>query len=174
MSAKELCKMKILLLFAVGASFLAAQQTTAPTRPDWGRRSGPPPSFEQRLTQKLGLTAEQQNAVHTIIAEREVILRGNRQQMQTLNKSLTAAIKTSNTSEIETLSQQIAALHQQQVAEHSKSEAKMYAALTPAQQAKVGTNLEVLRGGGFGPGPHRGPGGPPPGAPAAQAPPAAQ
>jgi Spy/CpxP family protein refolding chaperone len=172
MSAKELCKMKILLLFAVGASFLAAQQTTtAPTRPDWGRRGGPPLSFEQRLTQKLGLTAEQQNTVHTIIAEREVILRGNRQQTETLNKSLTAAIKAGNTTEIDSLSQQMATLHQAQIAQHSKSVAKMYAALTPAQQAKVGTNLEMLRG-GFGPGPRRGPGGPPPGAPGAQAPPA--
>ncbi|MGD1097788.1 MAG: Spy/CpxP family protein refolding chaperone [Bryobacteraceae bacterium] len=166
--------MKILLLFAVGASFLAAQQTTAPTRPDWGRRGGAPPSFEQRLTQRLGLTAEQQNSIHTIIAEREVILRGNREQMQTLNKSLTAAIKTGNTSEIDSLSQQMASLHQQQIAQHSKSVAKMYAALTAEQQAKVGANLEMLRGPGEfmpRPGPGRGPGGPRPGGPA---PPAAQ
>jgi len=167
--------MKILLLFAVGASFLAAQQsTTPPARPEWGRHGGAPLSFEQRLTQKLGLTAEQQNTVHTIIAEREVILRGNRQQMETLNKSLTAAIKTSNTSEIDSLSQQMATLHQAQIAQHSKSVAKMYAALTADQQTKVGANLEMLRGPGeFGPGPRpgRGPGGPRPGG---QAPPAAQ
>jgi len=167
--------MKILLLFAVGASFLAAQQPTAPpARPEWGRHGGAPLSFEQRLTQKLGLTAEQQNSIHTIIAEREVILRGNREQTQTLNKSLTAAIKTGNTGEIDSLSQQMATLHQAQIAQHSKSVAKMYAALTPAQQAKVGTNLEMLRGPGeFGPRPGqgRGPGGPRPGGPA---PPAAQ
>jgi Spy/CpxP family protein refolding chaperone len=166
--------MKILLLFVAGAGFLAAQQGTQPGVP--ARRNfgpgpgGPERNLEQRLTQRLSLTAEQQNKVHTILAERDVIAKGSREQAQALNTSLTAAVKAGNEDQIDRISQDIANLHQKQVALHGKSMAKIYAALSPAQQAKVGPNLEMLMGRGFpGPGQRPGPGGPPKGAaPAAQ------
>ncbi len=152
---REQTRMKILLLFVAGASFLAAQQVTQqtpPVRPRFGPGQGrpgpggPERNFEQRLTQRLSLTAEQQNKVHTIIAEREVIGKGSREQMQALNTSLTAAVKAGNEDQIDKISQDIANLHQKQVSLRGKSMAKIYAALTPAQQAKVGPNLEMLMG----------------------------
>jgi Spy/CpxP family protein refolding chaperone len=155
-------------LFAVG--FALAQQAPPP-RPHFGP-GGPPRDLETRLTQHLGLTAVQQNAVHTIIAERQVATKGMREQMHTLHTALTAAIKAGNESQIEKANLEVETLHQQQTTIHAKSIAKIYAALTPAQQAKVGAHLEMLMDRG-GPGP-RGRMGPPPQGQARPAPPAQQ
>ena len=155
--------MKILVLSLIGASVLAAQQPR--------RRfdaADPGHGIERRLTGSLGLTAAQQNKVHTILSERDVISKGSREQMQALNASLTAAIKAGNDDQIERISGDIAALHQKQTALHAHSLAKIYAALTPDQQAKVGPNLEMLMGprpGFGGPGSRRAPR---PGVPAVQ------
>ena len=118
--------------------------------------------MEQRLTARLGLTAEQQNKVHTILAERDVVAKGSGEQMQALNTSMTAAIKAGSEDQIDRISQDMANLHQKEVSLHGKTMAKIYAALTPAQQTKVGPDLEMLMGRGFpGPGPRPGTGAPP-------------
>jgi Spy/CpxP family protein refolding chaperone len=160
--------MKTIVLSLIAASFLAAQQPS--------RRfdtSDPGHGIEKRLTSSLGLTATQTNKVHTILSERDVIAKGSREQMLALNQSLTAAIKAGNDDQIERISQEIATQHQKQTSLHAHSMAKIYAALTPDQQAKVGPNLEMLLGprAGFGGGPGSGPGlrrGPRPPAPAVQ------
>lgn len=149
--------MKFFALSLLGASLLMAQQTTAPPpRGRFGPRA-PGVDFETRLTRTLGLTAQQQNTVHTALAERDVISKGNMPQMRTLRTSLVTAIKAGNEDQIDQLSQQISVLSQQESAVRAKAMAKIYAALTPAQQAKVGPNLEMLMGGrpGFRGGPGR-------------------
>jgi Spy/CpxP family protein refolding chaperone len=116
--------------------------------------------FEQRLTRNLGLTAVQQNLVHTALAERAVVGKGTTQQIRTLHGSLITAIKAANESQIDQISTQLETLRQQDTALRAKTISKIYGSLTPAQQAKAGPNLELLMGGpGFGErGPdHRGP-----------------
>ena len=115
------------------------------------RFNGPGPrgphDFESRLAQNLGLTAEQQNKVHTIMAESRLNVKDNRQQMQTLHASLTDAIKAGDEAKIDKITQDIGALHQQETANHAKTMAKVYATLSADQKAKVGPNLELLLGG---------------------------
>jgi len=115
-----------------------------------GGRGGGPRDFETRLTQNLGLSAEQQNKVHTIMAESKLTQQGTHQQMQTLHTSLTEAIKAGDEAKIDSLTQQMGALHQQQTATHAKSMAKIYSSLTADQKTKAGPNLELLLGGPMG------------------------
>jgi Spy/CpxP family protein refolding chaperone len=168
-------KTGFLALSLLTAGLALAQQAPA-QRPHFGPGGpdGPNGNLETRLTQRLGLTAEQQNKVHTVLAERQVMTKGMMTQMQTAHTALTAAIKTGDESQIDKASQEVASLHQQQTAIHAKSVAKIYAALTPAQQAKVGPHLEMLMGADGprpgGPGPRHRMAPPPQG----QAPPAQQ
>jgi len=157
--------MKLLpLLTVLGAAVLSAQQTTVPPARHFGRGPGGDPDqmFEQRLTRNLGLSAEQQNLVHTALAERAVVGKGTTQQIRTLHGSLITAIKAGNTDQIDQISTQLESLRQQDTALRAKTISKIYGSLTPAQQAKAGPNLELLMGGpgfgerGPGPGRHRG------------------
>ncbi len=153
-------------LLAVG--FLAAQQPAPAPRGHFGRGpGGPPQTFEQRLTERLSLTAEQQNKVHTAMLESRVLGQGLQQQMQTAHQALTAAIKAGNEDQIEKASQDIAAIHQQQTSIQAKTMAKIYSSLTADQKTKVGSNLELLMGGLS---PRRGMAPPPAGAPNAPKP----
>jgi len=135
-----------LSLLAAGA--LLAQPPAPRPRFGPGRGPGPGPrDFETRLTQNLGLNAEQQNKVHTVMAESRLSLQPTHQQMQNLQASLTDAIKAGDEAKIDKITQDIGNLHQQQTAIHAKTMAKIYAVLTPDQKAKTGPNLELLRGG---------------------------
>ena len=96
------------------------------------------------------MSAEQQNKVHTTLAESALATQGSHQKLQDLHTALNAAIKSGNEGEIDKLSQEMATLHQQQTAAHAKSVAKIYSTLTADQKAKVGENLQML--GGPGPG----------------------
>src|SRR5581483_898574 len=151
--------MRASLILSLLAAGMAVAQPPAP-RPHFGRGPGAPGprDFESRLTQNLGLSAEQQNKVHTIMAENKLSMQGTHQQMQTAQAALTEAIKSGDESRIDKASQDIANLHQQQTALHAKSMAKIYSTLTTDQKAKVGPNLELLRGGPAG---GRRPGAPP-------------
>jgi Spy/CpxP family protein refolding chaperone len=155
--------MKLLpLLSLFGVAVLSAQQTAAPPARHFGRGPGGDPDqmFEQRLTSRLGLTAEQQNLVHTALAERAVIGKGTTQQLRTLHNSLVTAIKAGNGDQIDQISTQLETARQQDTALRAKTISKIYGSLSPAQQAKAGPNLELLMGrpgfGGPGPGRHRG------------------
>ena len=106
----------------------------------------PDQRFEQRLTTRLGLSAPQQNIVHTSRQESRTLSTGLNEQMRTLRTSLHAAMKAGDEGQIDQISQQIATVHQQQTAIHSKMVAKIYASLTPDQKTKVGEHLEMLGG----------------------------
>jgi Spy/CpxP family protein refolding chaperone len=137
--------MRAALLTILAAGALLAQPP-AP-RPRFGRGPGPGANFETRLTQNLGLTAEQQNKVHTILAESRLTTQSSRQQVQTAQAALTAAIKSGDEAQIDKASADIATLHQQQTAARAKTMAKIYSTLTADQKTKVGPNLEMLMGG---------------------------
>jgi Spy/CpxP family protein refolding chaperone len=137
---------------SIALSLLAAGLVVAQS-PAPHPRMGPPGgrNFEQRLATDLGLSAEQQNKVHTILAESNLVMQGSHQKMQDLHTALSAAIKSGNEAEIDRISQEVATVHQQQTAARAKSMAKIYSTLTADQKAKVGDNLQMLMGGpGFG------------------------
>jgi Spy/CpxP family protein refolding chaperone len=130
------------------AAGLVVAQSPAP-HPRMGPAGGGPGgrNFEQRLATDLGLSAEQQNKVHTTLAESNLAVQGSHQKMQDLHTALSAAIKSGNEGEIDRISQEMATLHQQQTAARAKSVAKIYSILTADQKAKVGENLQMLMGG---------------------------
>ncbi len=109
--------------------------------------------FEQHLAQHLSLTADQQSKVHAALLESRTMSQGMSDQMRTLQTSLHTAIKSGNEDQIDSLSRDIASLHQQQTAISAKATAKIYSTLTPDQKTKVGEHLEMLGGGGPGFGP---------------------
>ncbi len=155
-----------LIALSLMVSGLMFAQTT-PTAPTPGQHRGPrggnpdlaEQRFEQRLAQHLNLTAEQQNKVHLTRADARVQSQGMNEKMRTLHTSLTTAIKAGNESQIDSISQEIASVHQQQTAINAKTTAKIYSSLTADQKTKVGNRLEMLGGeGGFGRGPGFGPG----------------
>ncbi len=163
--------MRLLPLFLLGVVVLSAQQAPPPQR-HFGRGPGGDPDqmFEQRLTNRLGLTATQQNYVHTALAERAVIGKGAIQQMRTLNGSLVAAVKAGNEGQIDQISTQLAqagSSRRQPCTPGTHGEDLRVAHSRPAGQgghesgAVDGTS--GLRG-GPGPGPRGGRRGPPPGA----------
>ena len=170
-------KTSLISLSLLISGFAVAQQaqitTPAPQQGrQFGRRAGQirtpeqaQQRFEQRLAQHLALSAEQQNKVHTVMADSRVQSSGLNEKMRTLHTTMNTAIKNGDEGQIDKLSTDIANLHQQQTAIHSKTIARIYATLTPDQKTNVGDHLEMLGGGGFGPvfgagGPRgRGPGG---------------
>jgi Spy/CpxP family protein refolding chaperone len=139
---------------------------TTPTSPTQGQRTGrrgnpdqAEQRFEQHLAHRLSLSAGQVNTVHTARAESRVQSQGMNQKMRTLHTSLNAAIKAGNESQIDSITQEISTVHQQQTAINAKATAKIYSALTAEQKTQVGNHLEMLGGeGGFGRGRGFGPG----------------
>ena len=140
-----------LVLSVLAAGVLLAQPPAGP-RPRFGGPGvrGGPRDFETRLSQNLGLSAEQQNKVHTIMAESRLSQKGSHEQMQSLHSSLAEAIKAGDEAKIDKITQEMGNLHQQQQANHAKTMAKIYGTLTPDQKTKVGPNLEMLLGGPMG------------------------
>jgi Spy/CpxP family protein refolding chaperone len=131
------------------------------------------PLSERRLTQQLGLNAEQQNKVHTAIEEARVVQRGMAQKEGDANTRLATAVRAGNEAQIDSISQELAQLHQQRTASRAKTIAKVYATLTPDQKTRIEGELNRTLGvpgvrgpGPGGRGPRRGP--PPPPAPPQQ------
>jgi hypothetical protein len=96
---------------------------------------------EQRLTQRLGLNAAQQNAVHTAIAESRVILKGVDQKERDLRTQLAAAVRSGNEGSIDQVSQELSAIHQQRTAVEAKAMSKIYASLDANQKARLDPEL---------------------------------
>jgi Spy/CpxP family protein refolding chaperone len=145
-------KMRASIVLSLLAAGLAVAQPPAGRRGfgPGGAPGGAPRDFETRLTQRLGLSATQQNTVHTVMAESKLSMQNMHQQMQTAHSALTEAIKSGDETRIEKAAQDMGNLHQQQTAIHAKSMAKIYATLTPDQKTKAGANLEMLMGGPMG------------------------
>jgi hypothetical protein len=141
-------KVKFLLLTIAATGLVFGQR---------GAFGGPGgPDTEARLTKSLSLNATQQNAVHTALQEHRVATSGLNDQMHTLTTQLHTAIKTGATDQIDKITTSLSAIHQQVQASQSKAAAKIYASLNEDQKTQIGDHIEMLMGGG------RGPGGPPP------------
>ena len=108
-----------------------------------------------RLTTLLDLTATQQASATTIFNAEFTSLETIKTSLQTAETTLTADIKSNNTSGISTDAKTIGALTQQQVEAKGTADAVFYALLTTAQQTKADT----LKHSGFGAFGGRGPGG---------------
>lgn len=144
-------KLKLLTgLFCLGTGLVYAQGGPG------GRRGVP-----DREAAQLGLTAEQQNTIHTARSEAAVQSKGLRDQAKSLRQELQAAIKAGDTAKIDSLAPSIAQVEAQLTAIDAKTQAKIYGSLTADQKAKVdarpGGLGRMMGGGRMGPPP-----GPPP------------
>lgn len=89
---------------------------------------------EKRLTGFLNLNADQQNRLHTAFAEAQLDTKGLSDQAQTLRQQYAAAIKAGDTAQIDQASQQLATIHQKQLAAMGKTMAKVYGMLSSEQK----------------------------------------
>lgn len=94
-------------------------------------------SAEQRLTRRLGLNAEQQNRVHTVLQEQQVMTKGMAERIQGLRTQLTDAVKAGDEGKIDTITQDLARANQEQLAIQAKSWARIYSTLNADQKARV-------------------------------------
>jgi Spy/CpxP family protein refolding chaperone len=117
---------------------------------------GPRPDMHlATMTTLLSLSTGQQAQATSIYTNARTAAKGIQTNMRTAQTSLSAAIKKNDVGSIETLTNQMGALHAQNLAIQAKAEAAFYATLTADQQTKYDT----LHHGGMGFG---GPGGPGP------------
>jgi Spy/CpxP family protein refolding chaperone len=113
---------------------------------------GGPRGFGKRAEADLGLTAAQQNTIHTVLADAQVQTKGMRDQERQLREQLTAAIKAGDENKIDSVTADLSRLQGQTMAIQSKAEAKVYGSLTADQKAKVdarpgGVGFLMRRGG---------------------------
>jgi Spy/CpxP family protein refolding chaperone len=158
-----------LSLFAAGLVCAQSTPQAAPAGPGHGRgpHGNPDDMFEARLTRHLSLSASQQNAVHTVLAERRVTTSAIGPQLRTLHTQMITAVKNGDEAGMEKITTEMSTLHQQEEVAHAKAASKIYASLTADQKAKIGNHLEMLMehgGPGFGGRGFGRHGGPPPAA----------
>ena len=140
-------KLKLLIgLICLGTGLVYAQGGP-------GGRRGP-----DREAAQLGLSAEQQNTIHTARSEAQVQSKALRDQARSLRTELTAAIKAGDTGKIDSLAPSIAQVESQLTAIDAKTQAKIYGSLTAEQKAKVdarpgGLGRMMMGGGRPGPPP---------------------
>jgi len=132
--------LKLIGLVVLGGALLCAQP----------RQGGRGPGGEDRAFADLGLTAEQQNAIHTAREDAKVQSKGIADQVRTLRTQLNDAVKANNVGAIDSLARQIADQEGQMMAIDAKAEAKIYSVLTADQKAKVDQRRGFLRGAGPG------------------------
>lgn len=134
------------LLVAVFAQGVFGQP--AETRPD------PSVRHARMLTRMLNLSTDQQTQVEGILSSARSELTPIETQLRTFRTNLIAAIKNNDAGGINAITQQMAGPRQQADAIRATAAGKIYALLTPDQQAKVNNGIEMLSGlrgmGGFG------------------------
>lgn len=136
-------KVRTFTLSLITAAALWAQPPQGPAM-----RGRGPGGMESRISQRLGLNATQQNALHTALEEERTQTQGIGEQIRNLHQNLVNAIKSGNSDQIDSVTQQLSSLDQQRNAIHAKSIMKVYSTLTADQKTKAGTNLEFLLGPG--------------------------
>jgi Spy/CpxP family protein refolding chaperone len=150
-------KTRVTLLSLCLAGLLAAQPGPPPGPGPRGGRGqfglGGPLS-EKRLATALNLSAEQQNKIHTAFEEARVLQKGIAEKNATLRSQLAAAVKAGNEAQIDTVTQEMAQVHQQQTAIRAKSLAKVYASLNADQKTQIDRMLNRELAGLLLPGPY--------------------
>lgn len=147
-------KMKLFLVSLCAAGLAVSTMLAQAPQKRFGQPKGDPsamglgfgailagPNVEQRLTNALSLTPEQQNAVHTALQEASVQRQGLPEKAVADRKQLADAIKANNTGQIDSITADLASINQQQTSILAKTMAKIYALLTPDQQAKLNQGL---------------------------------
>jgi hypothetical protein len=137
-------------LCLTGLVFAQQQTQTQPAAPGTrGGRGGRGPGFgpgelrlegrnvEERLTKQLNLNATQRNTVHTAVEESKLTLQGMDQKETGLRKQLATAVRSGDTSQIDSLTQELSTIHQQRSATEAKGISKIYASLSSDQKAKI-------------------------------------
>ncbi len=123
------CKALIALFAVAGFSAYAQQQQF----PD------PAQMVQHRvdfLTQKLGLSTEQQQQATTIFTNAATNAQSSHDQMKAARESLQAAVTKNDGAAIDQAANSMANLMAQLISTHAKAEAAFYQTLTPDQQAK--------------------------------------
>ena len=90
----------------------------------------------ERLTNRLNLTADQQNQVKAIFKESREQTKSLQPKLHQEREALNAAVKSGSEQQIDQILTQNAQLNTQMRAAHVKAMAKVYALLTPEQKAK--------------------------------------
>lgn len=96
---------------------------------------------EARLTKSLSLDATQQNTLHTILQSSQVQRKGLAEKARSLQTQMATAVKAGNESLIESLSKDLASLHEQETTIHAKALASFYGSLNDTQKAKIEPSL---------------------------------
>jgi len=100
------------------------------------------PTAERRFATVLGLTAEQQNKVHTALEERKVMLQGQTAKGPDLRDQLAAAVRSGDEARIDQVTEELSRLQQLQNSVQAKTIAKVYGALTADQKARFDPSLD--------------------------------
>jgi Spy/CpxP family protein refolding chaperone len=136
---------------AVHAQSSDAATTTATP----GGRYNPAGMIDHRINQMnavLTLNSAQQTQIRSILTSEQTTESGFRTSMKAAHTNLKTAIQNNDTASIETLSNQIGTITGQSIASHAKTQAAIYALLSPEQQTKAQQFPELLGGGPGGPG----------------------
>lgn len=113
-----------------------ARHAAAVNRSDW---------MVQRLTTRLGLTANQQARAKAIFADSRQQAKALAPQWREERSALKAAVKSDSESQIDQITAKNAQLTAQIEAVHVKAMAKVYSMLTPDQKAKF-NRMDVRHG----------------------------
>jgi hypothetical protein len=119
------------------------------------------PNSEARLSQALALDAGQQNTLHSVVAGSQVQQQGMADRLRSLRTQLSTAVKAGDEASIDSVTQQIQTVQQQQTSIRAKSLATIYKSLNDGQRQKFEPLMtrELGQGGpGFGGPGGRGPG----------------
>ena len=90
----------------------------------------------QRLSRRLGLTADQQQQARAIFQQSRQDMKALQPKLKDEHQAIAAAVKSDNEKQIDQILQQDASLNAQARAIHAKAMAKFYQILTPDQKAK--------------------------------------
>jgi hypothetical protein len=101
-----------------------------------------------RLTRYFGLSSTQAGEVTTILTTEQTCLSGQSAAQQTARAALVTAIKSGSTSSISTAIGNLTSLQATGETCRATAEAGIYADLNSTQQAKLGSGLGPLGGGG--------------------------
>ncbi len=124
----------------LAAGLAVAQTATAPKA-----KLGLKGIVRQRVIKALGLTSAQKAQAKTIFQEAKQTGQPVRQLLKQNREAMTAAVKANNTQQIQQLAVAQGNLQGQLVANRATAKAKLYAVLTPDQQAKLDTMAQTLK-----------------------------
>jgi hypothetical protein len=101
-----------------------------------------------RLTKYFGLSSTQVGEVTTILTTEQTCLQGDSTNFETAREALVTAIKSGNSGSISAAIAMLTSLQAAQETCHATGAAAIYADLNSTQQAKLGSGLGPLLGGG--------------------------